>query len=201
MRYFLLLILFLVLTAPVRNSFAEIYSWKDANGKLIFSNVPPPEGISASGTWKEQTSPKKSKGNHLEGDQPSVRNETKVRVDGNSIIVPVTFEHKGRQINMNLILDTGASYTVVYLPAAKAHKIDQFVPINIQVANGDVVKAKGLRVKSLRVGPRTQSNAEIVVLNEAGPDIEYQGLLGISFLKHHKYYVDMERSVIVWLSE
>lgn len=60
---------------------------------------------------------------------------------------------------------------------------------------------KGLKVEYLRVGPITHRDAEVFVLKQSGPAIEYEGLLGMSFFRHHKHYVDLERKVIVWLSE
>jgi predicted aspartyl protease len=69
------------------------------------------------------------------------------------------------------------------------------------VAGGGVIDAKGIRVEYLRVGPITQRDTQVVVLPQSNSAIEHEGLLGISFLRHHKHTIDMQRQVIVWLSE
>jgi hypothetical protein len=50
---------------------------------------------------------------------------------------------------------------------------------------------------SFKVGSRTGYDVPISILSGSGGE-RYDGLLGMDFLKHPRYHVDFERSVIEW---
>ncbi|CAB5088844.1 hypothetical protein D3OALGA1CA_1731 [Olavius algarvensis associated proteobacterium Delta 3] len=180
---------------------AEMYSWTDENGVKNYSNEPPPEGVEASSSWKEVVSAPSAVEDGSGQEGAADQRETKVTRLGNGVIVPVTFGYKGRQINMKLLVDTGAEYTAVYEPATETYQLDKFIPLKALVAGGGVVDAKGLKVEYLRVGPKTQKDAKVVVIKQTGAPTDYNGLLGMSFLADYKHYIDLERKVIVWIDD
>ena len=178
---------------------AKIYSWTDANGVKNYSNDPPPAGIAATDSWQEVASVPPAledvSGQNAAG---NVR-ETPITVMGNGVIVPVTFGYEGRRIYMKLKVDTGAAYTAVYEPATETYDIENFVPLKAYVAGGGVLDAKGLKVEYLRVGPKIQYDAKVVIIKQTGSPVGYDGLLGMSFMRDHRHYIDFERKVLVWL--
>jgi len=179
--------------------FAEMYSWTDANGVKHFSQELPPEGVEATSSWQEVVSAPPSVEDTAGMGSDADERETRITRLGNGVIVPVTFGYKGRQINMKLLVDTGAEYTAVYEPAAETYDIEDYIPLTAVVAGGGQMDAKGLKVEYLQVGPKTQKNAKVVVIKQTGAPTEYNGLLGMSFLGEYKYSIDLERQVIVWL--
>lgn len=189
-----------VLLLVAHGSLAKIYSWTDANGIRNYSNAPPPKGISVTNTLQEVVSVPPAVEDVSSSDTGNQR-ETRVTLLGNSVIVPVTIGYQGRQIPMKLIVDTGANYTAVYEPAAETYELDEFVPMQAYVAGGKVIDVKGVKVEFLRVGPKTQQEAEVVVVKHSENPTDYQGLLGMNFLGNYKYYIDVERQVIVWLDK
>jgi len=194
---FTCVILMVILFASV--PFAEMYSWTDENGVKNYSNEPPPEGVEASSSWKEVVSAPPAIKDASGMESADDERETPLTRLGNGVIVPVTFGYKGRQINMKLLVDTGAEYTAVYEPATETYQIEDYIPLTAVVAGGAELDAKGLKVEYLKVGPKIQKNAKVVVIKQAGAPTEYNGLLGMSFLGEFRYSIDLKRQVIVWL--
>ena len=196
----MVLVVSLALIGTPGPGIAEMYSWTDANGVRHFSNDPPPKGTQASSSWKEivspqpATSPKPSGRSRLEHDVAPNEKETRV-------IVPVTFGYQGRQIKARLLLDTGAAHTVAFETAASRKNIVDFKPIKGRVAGGGEIKGQGITVEYLQVGPKKQPNVKVFVMKQVGSTSGADGLLGMNFLKHFKYYVDLKRKVIVWLKK
>ncbi len=200
MRWIVLICLCALLVLAAHGALAKIYSWTDANGIRNYSNDPPPEGVNVTNSWQEVVTVPPAV-EDVSGRDTGNQRETRVTMLGNGVVVPVTIGYQGRQIAMKLKVDTGADYTAVYEPAAENYDLDEFVPLKAYVADGKVIDAKGVIVEFLRVGPKTQPNAEVVVVKQSGNPTPYHGLLGMSFMRHHKHYIDYERQVIVWLDQ
>ena len=124
--------------------------------------------------------------------------ETAVIIEGNRIFVPVTLGNNGIEIETLLLLDTGASQTVVHREIAVQLNIITLKKGLSQVAGGQQVYAEMGKIDYLKIGPHTIKNATVIVINHEGPPVNFKGMLGMNFLKNFQYKLDFEKQVIQW---
>jgi predicted aspartyl protease len=129
------------------------------------------------------------------GDEP-----TKVKIMGNSVLVPATLGYGGNEVDVHLVLDTGATRTTIHTEIADQLSINlsKARKAQVQIVGGAVIEARVVRINSLTVGPHTIRNWNILVVPHKGPAVRYDGLLGMDVLRGLKYKVDFKKQVIVW---
>jgi len=125
---------------------------------------------------------------------------TKVTVIGNSVLTPVTLVYRGNQVDVQLLLDTGASATVINTEIADrlGVNLNSARKVKVQVVGGRVIDAHLVTLNSLTVGPHTKNNALITVLPHEGAREKHDGLLGMDILRNFKYRVDIDKQLIIW---
>ncbi len=125
---------------------------------------------------------------------------TKVTVIGNSVLVPVTLVYQANQIEVQLLLDTGASGTVINTEIADRLNVNLSTARKTRgrVLGGAVIEARQVTLSRITVGPYTKDNAVIFVVRHEGPAAKYDGLLGMDVLRGLKYTVDLEKQIILW---
>ena len=125
---------------------------------------------------------------------------TKVTVIGNSVLVPVTLVYQGYQVDVQLLLDTGASGTVINTEIADRLNINLSTARKGRgrVVGGVVIDTYQITLSRLTVGPHTKENFPVFVIPHKGPPAKYDGLLGMDVLRGLKYVVDFEKHLIVW---
>lgn len=130
-----------------------------------------------------------------EGDEP-----TKVQIRGNSVFVPVTLANGGNEVDVHLLLDTGAAATLIHTEVAEKLYLDlgKAKKARVQVVGGGLISASVVGISSLTVGPHTKRNWNIVVVPHKGSGMRYDGLLGMDVLRGLKYKVDFKKQVIIW---
>jgi clan AA aspartic protease (TIGR02281 family) len=124
---------------------------------------------------------------------------TRVTMAGNHALVPVTFSHGGRTIQTTLVLDTGASTTLITSEVASKLnlKLGDAAKMNFQVADGRVVQAWHMTIEKVTVGPRSKTELDVVVI-ASGSGFPFDGLLGMDFLRSFKHSIDVGNQVINW---
>lgn len=114
----------------------------------------------------------------------------KVNTEGNVPHVDVTINGK---VTRSMVLDSGASFVALTADMAKALDMKpgpKDPTLKLQLADGKVVDAKQMMLKSVRVGQFTVENVECAVLPESL--IAAENLLGGSFLRNFVYKLDHE---------
>lgn len=124
--------------------------------------------------------------------------ETRVTIDGNRVLVPVTLGYEQREIQTLLLLDTGASMTTLHQDVAEKLGIRQSRKVRAQVVGGKFIDFDLVRLDYIRVGPYDLKGANAGVIDHRGPEVSHQGLLGMNFLRNMRYSIDFEKKVIHW---
>jgi len=124
--------------------------------------------------------------------------ETPITIEGNRIFVPVTLGNNGIEIEAAMLLDTGASQTVVYREVAIQLNIVALKKGLSQVAGGQQIYTEMGKIDYIKIGPHTLKNATVLIISHEGPPVNFKGLLGMSFLKNFQYNLNYEKQVIQW---
>ncbi|MCX5687857.1 MAG: retropepsin-like aspartic protease [Candidatus Omnitrophica bacterium] len=103
-----------------------------------------------------------------------------------------------RKVKVDLIVDTGATDTVISSDLAKKIGISAAKGKNVlcQVADGRTVNGKQINIREVRVGGAKVYNVQAIVL-DSGEIGNSPGLLGMSFLNNFVFKVDTEKELLV----
>lgn len=124
--------------------------------------------------------------------------ETRVTITNNQIIVPVSFSNGGLEVATQLILDTGATHTVIYRSFASQLNILSLATGQSKVASGQSVLSEVGKVDAMKVGPIQARDFPVIIMPFDGSPTFYSGLLGMDFLSRVEYVLDYEKQVIRW---
>ena len=142
----------------------------------------------------------------LSEDEPSTSesgpvSETPVIIKDNRVLVPVVLGYEGRKVDATLIFDTGAGSIVLHEDTARQLGIEQD-----QASQGEGEGVGGIRITTqpvhlawVQVGPYRKENLRADIVSYQGePDEDYNGLLGMNFIRGLEYTIDFEQQVIRW---
>lgn len=124
--------------------------------------------------------------------------ETKVIINGNQVLVPVTFSYNGNTIESLLLLDTGASITVVNRDLAEQLNIENAFKTEVMVVGGNKIETDLIQVDYIEAGPVRVENLTVGIIDHQGEPVQWEGLLGMNFLRKTDYQIDFENKVIHW---
>ena len=147
-------------------------------------------------TYEETT------GVQSENEKPVSRDDkiTKIIINGNQVLVPVTIVYDRNEVTVHLLMDTGASGTTIntetadrlYIKLYKAKKV------KAQVVGGSIIEASMVMMDIIKIGPHTIFNKNVVVVPHDGPAVKFDGLLGMDVLGSLSYKLDLAKKVIIW---
>lgn len=123
---------------------------------------------------------------------------TAVSIINNRVIVPVLVKLKRRKVQLNLLLDTGASITLLHQQSIKKLKIGKTRTRQASLADGSTVDINVAKVSELTVGPIMLLNTPIAIIENQGRRQQTDGLLGLDVLRHHPFNIDYKNQLIIW---
>ena len=124
--------------------------------------------------------------------------ETPVIIDGNRVFVPTMIANNGVEVETLLLLDTGASQTVIHREIASQLNIIALKKGLSQVAGGQQIYTEMGKVDYIEIGPHKLDGASILIISHEGSAVAHDGLLGMNILRNFSYNIDFENQVIVW---
>jgi len=125
--------------------------------------------------------------------------ETRVVIKADRVYVPVVLSYDGRKIETSLVFDTGANSIVIHQNVAEALGITEHVEAKGYGVGGIEINARAVRLQSVHVGPYEKQDLRAAIVDYSGPpDSQYNGLLGMNFLRGLTYQIDFDAQVIRW---
>ena len=112
--------------------------------------------------------------------------------------MPVTIRYAGKTTDANLLLDTGASIVTLHRNIADKLKIRNTQKTTMQVAGGQLIAADIARLDDVSVGPNRKKDIFVSIIDQIDRNADYDGLLGMNFLRNLRYEIDFQKSVIRW---
>lgn len=124
--------------------------------------------------------------------------ETPVVIRNNQVLVAVQVGQGAERKELTLLLDTGATHTVLHRDAVESLDLAPGKPVLSQLAGGQMIESELVNVGYLRVGPIEQRPAPVLIIDHRLPGSPVHGLLGLDFLKQHPHQIDYQRQRIRW---
>ncbi len=226
-----LLLFIVVWTILPSKTFSEFYRYVNKDGKAVFvddvSKIPP-EYLDQLKIYKEkydhlskeQRAILLEKQRRFELDQRQKKGipetidvrgsqkrlsgksvQTRVRIDKDRVLVPVTLGYKGRETTADLILDTGASIIALHQETVKSLQIQRYKKSKMRVVGGDLVDTGIVKLDYVKVGPLIKKDLYAGIIEYKGRPVPYSGLLGMNFLRDFEFSIDYENKSITWNSK
>lgn len=189
-RLMKVLLLILLVALQPYPALAELFQYTDKDGVVVIVDD------------ESKVPPKYRKKSRVSGSSASSGGErhTGVTVRSNRVIVPVTFNFRNNTVQARMLLDTGASITVISpsLAGRLGIRPEHTARGMGRIADGSFVESMHTRVDYMQVGPKVKQNAEVVVINQVGPAMGFDGLLGMNFLGDFRYHINLGSGTIEW---
>ncbi len=159
----------------------KIYSWKDKDGRVRFTNVNPPQN------GKKVTHHPELSDN---------RERTSVEIVDNEVFIPITIIHNSKKLETSLLISTSFAQSVLPARIANFLKADLLSVKSVKTIDGGEIILEKRKVDLFKVGPHVE-HGFLVVTQEGNRGVN-RGILGQDFLMKHPYSIDYETQSIIW---
>ncbi len=123
---------------------------------------------------------------------------TPVVVHGNHVLVPVTIGYKKREIEVLLLLDTGASVITLHKDIADRLALPRGYKTSLITAGGHKIDAGLVQLGSVKFGPHNRTGLAAAIIKNMNSAVEYHGLLGMNALQGINFQIDHAKQIIRW---
>ena len=186
---------------PVQSSKSRIYSWVDSSGVKHFSDMRPNEAVSNLKISEMSISDDLGESERIAQKidrYPSNSPITRAVIKDNRVFVPVRLGYEGQEVQVMLLLDTGASTTVIHREAgSKLNLWDRLKTTSI-VADGRNINTELAYLDYIQVGPHRLRNFKVSIIDYSGDNDHYTGLLGMNFIRRIEYTINYAKQTIRW---
>jgi len=194
---FIWLMVLSILLMPSVIYAGDIYQCRDNNGNEAIMDYPV-DGMNCKiiESSEEDTVVKKEN----KAAAPANNNITAVSVSRNQVLVPVTLVYDGTEVKAALLMDTGASATVIHTSVADRLyiKMSKTRKVKGGVVGGGIVDIHVVRMDMIKIGPYEIHDKNIGIVDHEGYQVNFDGLLGMDILSGFSYHLDLAKQQIIW---
>jgi len=191
------LVVLCLLFIPVFIHAGTFYKCVDKGGTETLLDFPV-EGQTCTtiGTYEEMSDSQR-------GNKPAVSSNdkiTKITVKGNQVLIPATIVYGGKEVDVRLLMDTGATRTTIHTEISDRLYINRYKAKKAKagVVGGGIIETSIINIDSFKIGPHSIRNWDIMVVPHEGYAVDFDGLLGMDVLGQMSYKLDLAKQIIIW---
>lgn len=165
--------------SPAQKELNKVYQYRDAQGKIRYTNVP--------------TTPDAKL---VDGKIKNTRPPLSIEISGNNVFIPVTIRNKGVQMETKLLFDETIPITILPIATANFLEAANFGTATVTIAKGITVTGEKRGVSYFAVGDTVEPNLIFLASDKSG--FARTGILGKDFATRHPFQIDRENQRLNW---
>lgn len=199
-----------------QNSYGEFYQYRNAKGVICFTDdlsKVPDEKVEKKKVYYDQFDQRPMTEETTPADEEMTRQERNGSINAgpesespftgfsfieNKILVRVAIGNRRKSTTATLLLDTGASTTVIHESLARRLGLRNRMIGQASIAGGQTIETGITTADFISLGPKRLDTPTLTVIPYSGGRTRHEGLLGMDFLKHFPHTIDTKNRRILW---